>query len=121
MNMPAKQLSSPNPLGEPSFFILLSLSAGARHGYAVMKDVELVSSGRVKLSVSTLYTTLGRLLDQGLIERSDDGAGEEVPSQGLPRKVYRLTRRGQQALSFEAKRLDSLLAVYRLRVGEGHP
>jgi len=120
MRMPLRP-SSPNPLSEPSFFILLSLSSGARHGYAVMKDVEEVSGGRVKLSVSTLYTTLGRLLDQGLIERSDDGAGEEAPSQGLPRKVYRLTRRGQQALGLEARRLDSLLAVYRLRVGEGQP
>ncbi len=106
----------PSPLGEPSFFILLSLAAGPRHGYAVLKDVEEVSAGRVTLSVSTLYTTLGRLQEQGLIARSDDG--EEEPAPGLPRKVYRLTHLGQAALSREAQRLQTLLAAYRLRLGE---
>ncbi len=115
-------MTSPNlspstaPLGEPAFFILLSLASGPRHGYAVLKDVEEVSAGRVTLSVSTLYTTLGRLQEQSLIARSDDG--EEEPAPGLPRKVYRLTNQGQVALSREAQRLEALLAAYRLRLGE---
>jgi len=114
--MPSGESVSPNPLSEPAFFILLSLAAGPRHGYAVLKDVEEVSGGRVTLSVSTLYTTLGRLQEQGLIERSDDG--QEDPAPGLPRKVYRLTSHGQGALSAEAKRLRALLAAYRQRLGE---
>ena len=88
-------------MGEPSFFILLSLAAGPRHGYAVLKDAEALSEGRITLSVSTLYTSLARLQEQGLIERLD--AGDEKPGPGLPRKVYRLTRHGQGTLEAEVR------------------
>ncbi len=110
-----KPLSSP-PLSEASFFILLSLVAGPMHGYAVLKDVEGASGGRVNLSISTLYTALGRLQEEGWIERCDDGKAEPAP--GLPRKVYRLTSLGKRTLGREASRLDGLLSAYRLRVGE---
>jgi PadR family transcriptional regulator PadR len=106
---------SPAPISEPSFFILLSLASGPRHGYAVLKDAEALSEGRVTLSVSTLYTSLGRLQEQGLIERMD--AGGERPGPGLPRKVYRLTRQGQETLEAEAVRLQALLAAYHRRLG----
>ena len=101
---------SPAPMSEPSFFILLSLASGPLHGYAMLKKIELISEGRISLSVSTLYTTLSRLQDQGLIERVD--SGDEDASPGLPRKVYRLTGQGQRALEAEAKRLHGLLAAY---------
>lgn len=104
----------PSPLPESSFYILLSLADGPRHGYAVSKDIEEMSSGQVTLSVSTLYTALNRLQDQGMIERSDDGA--EDPNPGLPRKVYQLTRQGERALDGEAKRLKALLGVYQRRL-----
>jgi PadR family transcriptional regulator PadR len=107
--------SSPAPLSEPSFYILLSLASGPRHGYAVLKDAEALSEGRVTLSVSTLYTSLGRLQEQGLIERIENG--DEQPGPGLPRKVYRLTRQGRGALEAEAWRLRGLLAAYRQRLG----
>ena len=109
-----------DPLPESAFFILLSLAAGPRHGYAVLKDIEEISRGKVSLSVSTLYTTLGRLQDQDLIERSDNGDGERdgEAGPGLPRKVYRLTQRGAGALDEEARRLQVLLSVYRQRFGE---
>ncbi len=107
----------PSPaLSEASFLILLSLAGGPRHGYAVLKDVEEASAGRVTLSVSTLYTTLGRMQDDGWIERCDGVEGEPAP--GLPRKVYRLTEQGKRALGVEAQRLDGLLTAYRLRLGE---
>lgn len=102
-----------NPLPESSFFILLSLSAGPRHGYAILKAVEEISAGRVALSVSTLYTALARLQEQGLIERSDDGSSEPAP--GLPRKVYRLSQSGAGALNDEALRLEAMLKAYRRR------
>lgn len=103
------------PLPESAFYIMLSLAAGPRHGYAILKDVEDISEGRITLSVSTLYTTLGRLQDQSLIERSDEG--EDEPAPGLPRKFYRLTQRGETALGLEAVRLQGLLAAYRRRLG----
>ena len=109
------QDTSPAPISEPSFFILLSLASGPRHGYAVLKDAETLSEGRVNLSVSTLYTSLGRLQEQGLIERMD--AGDERPGPGLPRKVYRLTRQGIGTLEAEAVRLQALLAAYHRRLG----
>ena len=107
--------SSRAPISEPSYFILLSLAAGPRHGYAVLKDAEELSEGRISLSVSTLYTALGRLQEQGMIERVD--AGEEEPGPGLPRKVYRLTRQGLGALDSEALRLRTLPSAYRRRLG----
>ena len=107
--------SSPAPLSEASFFILLSLASGPKHGYAVLKDAEVLSEGRITLSVSTLYTSLGRLQEQGLIERLD--VEDEEPTPGLPRKVYRVTRQGQGALDTEAWRLRVLLAAYSQRLG----
>jgi DNA-binding PadR family transcriptional regulator len=107
--------SSPDPISEPSFFILLSLTAGPRHGYAILKDAETLSEGSLTLSVSTLYTTLNRLQEQGLIERVD--TKDEEPGPGLPRKVYHLTRQGNNALYSEAWRLRRLLAAYHLQLG----
>jgi DNA-binding PadR family transcriptional regulator len=107
-----------DPLPESSFFILLSLASGPRHGYAVLKDIEEISHGKVTLSVSTLYTTLGRLQEQDLIERSDNSDRDAEAGPGLPRKVYRLTQRGVGALDAEAHRLQALLSAYRRRLGE---
>ncbi len=104
-----------SPLPESSFYILLSLSQGPQHGYAIAKDIEEMSKGMVSLSVSTLYTSLNRLLEQGLIERSEES--EIDPNPGLPRKVYRLTQQGQRALNNEALRLKALLHVYQNRLG----
>jgi DNA-binding PadR family transcriptional regulator len=103
---------------EPTFFILLSLASGPKHGYAVLKDTEELSRGKVSLSTSTLYTVLNRLLNQGLINRSDAGQIESGP--GLPRKVYRLNERGYRILNAEAKRMQAMLVSYQQRLGEEH-
>ncbi len=63
------------PLTEATFFILMNLSSGPRHGYAIMKEVHEMSKGRITFSTGTLYGALKRLLDQGWITRND---GEEV-------------------------------------------
>jgi PadR family transcriptional regulator, regulatory protein PadR len=104
-----------SPLPESSFYILLSLVNEPRHGYAILKDVEEMSAGAMTLSVSTLYTALGRLQEQGLIERSDDDENDHGP--GLPRKVYRLTQGGEGALDGAALRLKALLRAYQHRLG----
>ncbi len=103
-------------INEPTFFILVSLASGPKHGYAILKDTEDLSRGKVSLSTSTLYTALNRLLSQGLIERSDPGEQESGP--GLPRKVYRLNERGRRILNAEAKRMQDMLVSYRQRLGE---
>ncbi|MCL4560706.1 MAG: PadR family transcriptional regulator [Chloroflexi bacterium] len=105
-------------INEPTFFILLSLASGPKHGYAVLKDTEELSQGKVNLSTSTLYTALNRLLNQGFIERSD--AGQNGSGPGLPRKVYRLNERGRRILNAEAMRMQVMLASYQQRLGEEH-
>ena len=107
------------PLREPTFLILLSLADGDKHGYAILKDVETLSSGRVRLSTSTLYEALARLLDQGLVRQvtvasNDDGTGSHP---GRPRKFYRLTHTGQAVLNDELTRLQGLVATAQQRLG----
>ncbi len=70
-----------NPLTEAIFYILLSLTDGKKHGYAIMKDIRYLSEGEVQLSTSTLYNALNRMEEQGLINRaneSDDDKGNPV-------------------------------------------
>ena len=97
--------------------ILFSLAPGPRHGYAIMKDVQTLSQGRVVLSTGTLYGALKRLLRQGWIERVDDagpslGKGEGT---GRPRKLYLLTHLGRRVLDAEVERLQALIAIAHLR------
>lgn len=101
------------PLTEVTYLILLSLAPGARHGYAIMKDVEFMSQGRVVLSTGTLYGALPRLLEAGWIEPADDPQAGET---GRVRKLYALTNLGQQVLVAEVERLDDLVAAARRRV-----
>jgi DNA-binding PadR family transcriptional regulator len=107
-----------SPLSETTLYILVSLAPGPLHGYAIAKEVRALSENRVILSVSTLYTTLKRLLEAGWIERV--GEAPELAGSGRPRKTYALTERGQRLLAAEKKRLLSLLAmVQKQTAGEG--
>lgn len=105
------------PLTEPTFYILLSLAPGKKHGYAILKDVQTLSSGEINLSTSTLYSALSRLLDQGLIERIP-GDAEDNAGPGLPRKAYVLSEIGRRVLNAETNRMQTLVATARLRLGE---
>jgi DNA-binding PadR family transcriptional regulator len=105
------------PLSETTLYILVSLAAGPKHGYAIAKEVQALSENRVILSVSTLYTTLKRLLEDGWIERVGEAA--EPDDSGRPRKTYVLTERGQRILGAERERLRALLDLVQTRmVGE---
>lgn len=106
------------PLTETTFYILLSLAPAKRHGYAILKDVEQLSDGRVTLSTSTLYSALSRLLDQGLIRRIPTEVDE---SPGRPRKVYELTDAGRRVLEAEVHRLQTLVATGQQRLAEVSP
>jgi DNA-binding PadR family transcriptional regulator len=106
------------PLTEATFCILISLTPGSKHGYAIRQDVEAVSGGRLTLSTSTLYSALGRLLDQALIVRVANDPGER-PGPGLPRKAYVLSELGRRVLQAEVDRLQALAATARLRLREG--
>lgn len=101
------------PLTEATYFILLSLASEPRHGYAILKDVEALSRGRIVFSTGTLYGALKRLLEQDWIERRDDDVADES---GRPRKAYALTDLGRRILAAELNRLRDLLRVARMRV-----
>ncbi|MEW5871494.1 MAG: PadR family transcriptional regulator [Chloroflexota bacterium] len=103
------------PLTEATYFILLSLAPGPRHGYAIMKDVHAMSKGRIMLSTGTLYGALKRLLDQRWILRTDEPGSN---GSGRERKAYCLTQLGRHILSAEIERLDSLVAAAHLHALE---
>jgi DNA-binding PadR family transcriptional regulator len=102
-------------LSEQTFLILLSLRRGPKHGYAIAADVRSISNERVRLSVSTLYTTLKRLLDSGWVRM----AAEEGGGPGRPRKTYELTRAGARVLEAEVERMDWLVQRARRLPQEG--
>jgi len=104
------------PLGEAAFYILLSLGGSEKHGYAILKDVQALSNGARRLSVSTLYETLSRLLEQGMVERLE---ASDAPA--LPRlhKVYKLSRLGRQVLEAETRRMQHLVEQVRIRLAGG--
>ena len=99
-----------SPISEPVLLILLSLAQQPRHGYAILRDTEEMSDGRVRLSTGTLYGALRRLLDDRWIERFK----EQENSRG--RQAYRLTSLGQRVLQAELSRLRKLTRVAGLRV-----
>ena len=100
----------PLPLTEPVLLVLLSLAEQPRHGYSILKDVEQVSRGRVKLSTGTLYGALRRLLDDAWIERIEE---DESPRD---RRAYRLTSRGRRNLQLEVQRLKHITKLAALRI-----
>ncbi len=104
------------PLREPTLFILLSLSPGPKHGYAILKEVESLSEGRVRLSTGTLYGAIKRLLDDGWIRRVAD----PIPDGGdRERKPYALTELGRKVLHAEVARLEKLIHVARIQTVRG--
>jgi DNA-binding PadR family transcriptional regulator len=98
------------PLREATFLVLLSLATGPRHGYAIMKDTEILSKGRVKLSTGTLYGAIKRLLDREWIRRVNISV--EVGNTRI-RKEYELTDLGRRIFDAEVARLESLVTVAR--------
>lgn len=100
----------PLPLSEPVLLVLLSLAEQPRHGYSILKDVERISLGRVKLSTGTLYGALHRLVDEAWIERVEEDEGPR------DRRAYRLTSRGRRNLQLEAERMKQLTKLAALRI-----
>jgi DNA-binding PadR family transcriptional regulator len=98
------------PLTEPVLMILVSLTDSPQHGYALMKDIESLSKGRVRLSTGTLYGALRRLLEDRWIERfaQEDTAREK--------QAYRLTTTGRLQLDAELGRMKQLTRAAAARL-----
>jgi DNA-binding PadR family transcriptional regulator len=102
------------PLSEPVLLILLSLLDQPRHGYALLKDIQNLSHGRVRMSTGTLYGALRRLLEEEWIERF------EQEDTSRDKQAYRLTPVGRKQLQLELGRMRQLTraASARLRIRE---
>jgi len=99
------------PLPSAAFHILVALADGDRHGYAIMQDVAAGTGGRLKLNPGTLYTTIRRLLEQGLVVELDERPDPEEDDER--RRYYRLTDMGRDVAKAEAARLQQALAFAR--------
>ena len=99
------------PLTPAVFHILLALSTKERHGYGIMKQVETDSRGSVRMGPGTLYGSLKRMLEAGLVEES---AGKIDPAIDDERRIYyRIAGEGRKALAAELERYRNVLAVAR--------
>ena len=89
--------------------ILIALSTQDRHGYGIMKEVESDSQGKVKMGPGTLYGSLGRMMEAGLIRESDKKVDPEMDDER--RVYYKITGVGQSALAAELERYREVVAV----------
>lgn len=112
--LPRQEAGEAKALSEPVLLILMSLADQPRHGYALLKDIEALSKGRVRLSTGTLYGAIRRLLDDCWIERFDQ------PDRSREKQAYQLTVEGRRQLQVELNRLKDLArtGMARLRMSE---
>ena len=101
--------NSTPPLTPAVFHILLALSSGERHGYGIMKQVEADSQGKVSMGAGTLYGSLKRMLDAGLVKESDKRVDPEMDDER--RVYYKITGEGSKALAAELERYREVVAV----------
>jgi DNA-binding PadR family transcriptional regulator len=101
------------PLTPAVFQILLALSDGERHGYAIMREVEASTQGQLRIGPGTLYRSIKHMLAQGLIVEADERPDPALDDER--RRYYRLTDFGQRVASAEARRLARLVAQARQR------
>lgn len=103
------------PLKPHWFHVLLSLADQEQHGYGIMQEVLDRTGGKVRLWPATLYGTLKRLMDEGLIEES--AVRPALAEDDARRRYYRLTRLGRRVLVAESERLEDLVRLIRARRG----
>jgi DNA-binding PadR family transcriptional regulator len=101
------------PLPASVMHVVVALADGEKHGYAIMRDVAELSGGAVRMGSGTLYGSIKRMLDQGLIEEADERPDPALDDQR--RRYYRLTALGHRVGAAENRRLWSLVDAARLR------
>lgn len=99
------------PLTPAMFHVLVALADGPTHGYAIMKEVERLTDGTVRLSTGTLYGIIKRLLADGLIREGTARSRDDAR-----RRTYELTPFGRDVARAEAARLEHTLAIARRKV-----
>lgn len=114
----APKTSAQAPLTPAVLHILLALSTGERHGYGIMKQAEADSQGKVTMGPGTLYGSIKRMMEAGLIRECDKRVDPEMDDER--RIYYEITRAGRAALAAELKRYRSVVAVAEGRLAHGH-
>jgi DNA-binding PadR family transcriptional regulator len=99
------------PLPTAVFHILIALADRDRHGYSIMQDVAARTSRKVQLSAGTLYSSIRRMLEQGLIEELAESP--DPSSTDERRRYYRLTRFGKRVAVAEVERLNAMVQQAR--------
>jgi DNA-binding PadR family transcriptional regulator len=100
-------------LSPSAFYTLLALSEEEQHGYAIMQAAKSLSDGSFSMGPATLYTTIGKLLKEGLIEETTSRKKPEQLERG--RRYYRLSGLGRSAVEEELRRMEGILKRARLR------
>lgn len=101
------------PLPPVTFHILAALSDGDRHGYAIIQEVERLTGGELTIQAGTLYRSIQRMLEQGLIGESRTRPAEELDDER--RRYYHLTAFGRQVAQAEARRLAQMVKLAQTR------
>ena len=99
------------PLPLATFHILVALADEDRHGYAIMQDVTQRTAGALKLGAGTLYRSVQRMLEQGLISEVSTRPAPELDDER--RRYYRITPFGRTVARAEARRLSQMLKLAR--------
>ena len=99
------------PLSPQVFQVLLSLHGEPQHGYAIIQDVRARTKDEMRLTASTLYDALARLVDQGLIEEVNPPIG----TSDARRRFYGLTPLGRDVAKLEVRRLEQLIEMARAK------
>jgi len=97
------------PLTPAVFHTLIALAGGEKHGYAIMKDIESQTSGRIKMGPGTLYGSIKRMLASGLIQETDERPDPELDDER--RRYYCLTDYGMKAAREESQRLAQAVKI----------
>jgi len=95
------------PVPSATLHILVALSTGEKHGYAIMRDVEVLSDGAVRMGPGTLYGSIKRMLADELIVETAERPDAELDDQR--RRYYRLTGLGERVCAAELRRLEALI------------
>jgi DNA-binding PadR family transcriptional regulator len=101
------------PLTPSMFHVLIALADGEKHGYAIIKEVQRRTGGRLRLGAGTLYALIRRFLEQGVIEESSERPDPALDDER--RRYYRLTTFGRSVAEAEAGRLEELIRMARAK------
>src|SRR5260370_39250182 len=103
------------PLPLPVFHMLLALSEGERHGYALKREILQRTGGKLNLAAGALYGSINKMLDQGLIEESEERPDSHLDDER--RRYYRITDFGRLVAQAEGARLRELVDMAEARFG----